>query len=204
MQISNSQGSEYPYVADVDGDGSAEIVAATNNDISQGGVVFGQASGDWPAAGAIWGVQDYAETNQEDDGGVPATPPTPWELGVFRARHSLAGAPDLVVSIGPACVADCTYGPVELTVQVTNQGLRDVRPGVELQILALDSGGERVVATEILPAIPAATSLDGIEIALSPGDVGELGFAAAIDSARVARECEESNNQAEWRESFCP
>ncbi len=203
--ITNGQGSEYSYVADVDNDGVAEIVASTNNDSTLGVIVFGQADGDWPAAGPTWGVQDFSESNLEDDGSIPSTPTPPWDEGVFRARPTRANSKaDLFVDIGAVCVADCDYGPVEVLVQVTNQGARDVPAGAALEVYAVDDAGDRLVATVTLPELPAGTRIEATTVPLTLADAGTRGLAALVDPAGTVTECDETNNRGEWLDVFCP
>ncbi len=204
-QVTNGQGSEYAYVADVDADGAAEIVASTNNDPTLGVIVFGQADGAWPPAGPTWGVQDYSESNLEDDGGVPTAPTPPWESGVFRSRPTRAGgAPDLLVAIEDVCVADCERGAVELVLSVTNQGAAAVAAGAVVELYAVEETSERLVSTVVLPALPAGTRGESTVVSLSVADLGARGFAAVVVPTGAVRECDETNNRDEWLDVFCP
>ncbi|WP_257455216.1 kelch repeat-containing protein [Archangium lipolyticum] len=81
---------EYPIVADVDGDGAAEIVVTENNHAAPGfnGIrVFGDDS--WVGTRRIWNQHAYAVTNVNDDGTIPARPATNWltpGLNNFRSN----------------------------------------------------------------------------------------------------------------------
>lgn len=202
--IRGAGGSSYPYVADVDNDGVGEIIAGTSNGSIEGVVVFGQAHGDWPAAGPTWGVHDYSETNLGDDGSVPVHPTPAWEHGLFRSAFSRDKRADLLVDIVNVCVADCALGAVELSVQVTNQGVVDAAAGTVLEIRALEEGGERVVTKVVLPVVAAGTRMEAFIVSLGITDVGALGFAAEVDPAGTRRDCDETNNRDEWLEVFCP
>ncbi len=198
---------EYPVIADVDNDGSAEIVIASNGGTWQGITVFGHAGDGWPKSGTTWGTHDFAVTNIDPDGSIPSPPDPSWQVyNVFRARPQVddpSGA-DLLVSITDVCVMDCTYGPVELGLQATNQGARDVEAGVVASIYAIDDTGPRLVQTVSLPAIAAGTRVDGIALSLSPADIGSQGFQAVIDADDLESECDETNNADDWRDAFCP
>lgn len=198
---------EFPVVADVDKDGSAEIIVATNYYASVNGImVYGHAGSGWPRSGPTWPSHDYNSSNIDPDGHVPRWPDPSWQTtNVFRARPSIddTAAADLTVVITDVCVADCTYGPVSLGIQVTNQGAMDVQPGETVTIYAEDET-PRVVATVTLPAVPAGTTLDGIQVDLTAADVGLNGFRAEVDDDGAVRECDETNNSAVWTESFCP
>lgn len=136
--------------------------------------------------------------------------PTPWRASnVFRGRPTVdARSFDLTVAVTDVCVADCVAGPMAIAVQVSNQGADDVPSGVPLTLYAEESTGPRVVATLLLGAVPAGTALAGTEIALAPGDVGELGLRVVVDDDGTGRgvlaECDEANNATIEQGVGCP
>ncbi len=199
---------EYPVIADVDNDGSAEIVVADNGGVWKGVTVYGHdGSVGWPKSGTTWATHDFAVTNVDPDGSVPTPPEPSWQVyNVFRARPAVdePGRPDLTVAITDQCVADCDYGPVSVGVQVGNAGGVDVDAGVVLNLYADDDTGERLVATTTLPEILAGTILDGIQLDLGPGDIGRFGWIARVDETDVYNECDETNNEARYTDSLCP
>ena len=82
---------EYPVIADVDNDDSAEVIIASNTYGTSGtwmGVtVLGHNGDGWPKSGPTWGTHDFAVTNINQDGSIPTTPTASWlEHNVFRAR----------------------------------------------------------------------------------------------------------------------
>lgn len=200
---------EYPVIADVDNDGSAEIVVADNGGTWKGVTVFGHSGDGWPKSGTTWATHDFAVTNIEPDGHVPSPPDPSWQVyNVFRARPAVdnPSSADLLVDITDVCVADCDYGPVKLGFQVTNQGGADVEAGVMAAVYA-DDGAPRLVATVTLPAVPAGITLDGIEVELAPADIGIYGFVVRVDDdgtgAETVRECDETNNEDDYGDVFC-
>ena len=71
---------ETPTVADIDNDGSAEMLVANSpygGDATTGLTVFGHDGSGWPASGPTWGLHDFSATNQNPDGSIPATPTAP-------------------------------------------------------------------------------------------------------------------------------
>lgn len=203
---------EYPVIADMDGDGSAEVVLASSYTWPEGtwkGVtVLGHVGDGWAPAGPTWATHDFAVTNLDPDGHVPSPPIPSWQAyNVFRARPQVDGLAlaDLVVAITDVCVQDCTYGPVRVAIQATNQGGRDVGAGVVANTYAVDDDVTlRLVDSVTLPALPAGTRAEGIEVALDPADAGRQGFEVRIDEPDGERECDESNNADAWRDGFCP
>ncbi len=87
----SSTWTEYPVVADVDNDGSAEIVVVTNNQ-SQGNQlptvqVIGDIDDRWIQARRIWNQHTYHVTNVYEDGRIPQFEPPSWKyFNTFRTN----------------------------------------------------------------------------------------------------------------------
>lgn len=80
----------YPSVADVDNDGSAEIlvVGSTSDPTLR---VFGDATDGWVSARRIWNQHSYHVTNVKEDGTIPHIQKPNWQgLNTFRAQAQLA------------------------------------------------------------------------------------------------------------------
>ncbi len=156
---------EYPLVADVDNDGQADIVVVSNSysgfncagTKTSGVRIFGDANGNWVRTRRVWNEHAYHVTNVEEDGTIPAVELpnyTQPKLDNFRQNVQPLGefsAPDLVVSILPACV-----GPYGLVARVRNIGEAAVPPGVPIGFYtgAPGSGaaiaGSPVLTTKVL------------------------------------------------------
>ena len=151
---------EYPVVADIDRDGSAEILVVSSGE-QHGLTVFGHDGDGWSASGSTWPVHDFAVTNVAEDGSVPQSPAPSWSThNTFRARPTVdqGPRPDLLVNIVEACLV-CAAGEVEVVYQVCNQGALAVEAGVPLTLFALAGGQEVVVETRGLPAVAAGACL---------------------------------------------
>jgi WD40 repeat protein len=87
---------EFPIVADVDGDGAAEILVVENNHAAPGfnGIrVFGDPTDGWVGTRGIWNQHAYSVTNVNDDGTIPARPATNWLTpGLNNFRSNAPGA----------------------------------------------------------------------------------------------------------------
>lgn len=73
---------EYPVVADVDNDGSAEIVVVSESELPGGAAtvqVIGDAEDRWVPARRIWNQHGYHVTNVREDGTLPQFEPPAWE-----------------------------------------------------------------------------------------------------------------------------
>lgn len=201
---------EYPVTADVDGDGSAEIVIASNGVNWQGITVFGHTGSGWQASGPTWGTHDFSLSNLEPDGTVPSPAPLPGSgHNVFRARPIVdqPALADLAVFIEDLCVASCEHGPAKLSFAVSNQGQQSVPAGASVALYALDGGAEVLIDTAELDEIPAGQVVAAGVLELHPDEWGEDGLLLRVDDdgtgVGAVRECDESNNEYEYGDRPC-
>ena len=199
---------EYPVVADIDNDGSAEIAIASN--LYYGGrlgiTVFGHAGDGWPASGPTWGTHDFAVTNLGADGSVPTGEIPSWLVhNVFRARPSVdqAGAADLYVNPMEVCVSGCNPGDeVALTWEVGNQGAVASEPAT-LELYLRAGATETLLTTEPIPSLDAGTTRGGSYSGTSSVFAGATGVAFRLADVTHA-ECDGSNQEAQLDTPFCP
>lgn len=205
---------EYPTVADVDNDGSAEIVIGSNNYWMAGwsGItVFGHRGDGWMKSGTTWHTHDFAVTNILPDGTVPARPAPWWQVyNVYRARPGVdTAATDLQVQITDVCVTGCRADQqVQVAWQPVNVGGIEVPAGVSATLYARDGGALTAIETVRIdePIGPGAV-LAGRVFTLTTGQLGPDGLVLRIDDdgsgAGVVQECDEGNNEAIYNESPC-
>jgi len=134
---------EYPVVADVDGDFKAELVFSTNSDIGWGldaGIeVWGDELDNWVSTRPIWNQHSYHITNVGIDGSIPTQENSSWLFPAsdpYNAyRRNVQGAsdfcaPDLRPFDLRAEGGQCPT--LVLSVDVVNLGCLGVGPGVEV------------------------------------------------------------------------
>jgi hypothetical protein len=89
---------EYPVVADVDNDGSAEILIGSSHPYVYDGAlnpyptlqVFQDAQNRWIQARRIWNQHTYHVSNVREDGSIPQYEPKHWlELNTFRTNAQI-------------------------------------------------------------------------------------------------------------------
>ncbi len=169
---------EGPIVVDLDGDGSAEIVAPSNNYAFAGDTginVYGN-DGAWAPARSIWNQYAYQIANIYDDGRVPITEANNWDdYNNFVAQEDVAQIGDVVLSLD---------GPTEVS-----------RGGTLIYEVTADNNLEDVVLTDywtdvVLPigdVYPPAGALFGpVSVNLSPGPISVTTFPPAPRSATTA------------------
>ena len=87
--------SEYPVVADIDNDGSAEIVVVSNQFIGMASPtvqVIRDVDDRWIQARRIWNQHTYHVTNVREDGTIPQHEPPHYEqLNTFRTNAQIEG-----------------------------------------------------------------------------------------------------------------
>jgi hypothetical protein len=201
---------EYPVTADVDNDGSAEIVFASNSGTWKGVTVLGHGGGGWAKSGPTWGSHDFAVTNIDPDGAVPSPPEPSWlKHNVFRARPTVdePGLPDLSIALVDVCVASCELGPIRIGYQVSNPGSVDLAAGTSVTLYALLGTREVLVETQVLPAILSGESLASGEFTMSLEEQGTDGFVIRVDDDGTGTgsvdECDEGGNEIVYGDTFC-
>lgn len=221
VQAGHSSGTifEYPVIADVDNDDSAEVVLVSNNfrvgltDGWAGVTVLGQAEGGWAKSGPTWNVHDFAVTNIEQNGRVPRLPDPAWQAyNVFRARpvEDLL-AVDLVGEITDVCFAGCAEeDTVRVAGRIYNQGETRARAGIPVTLYRKDGSSRSAVGLVNLDEaiLPGETS-PGFAFEIQVRDVGADGLEIWADDLGagfgVLDECDDWNNGGEtWDDSACP
>jgi hypothetical protein len=194
---------EYPTVADVDRDGSAEIVVASADGVCDGtgfsGItVLGQRDAQWGPAGPTWNTHDYAVTNVLPDGSVSAAPS--WQVhNVYRGRPTAdQGSLDLYATVTDVCATSCDpTSPVSIAVQVSNRGAIPVQ-AVDVTLYGTDAdGSHRPVLTLPIGAVDGGTAAAGAVFEVTRGESGPGGFVVSVDDdgagVGVHAECDEDN-----------
>jgi len=200
---------EFPVVADVDGDFKAEIVFPTNNDGGSGSFdsgleVWGDSLDNWVATRPVWNQHTYHITNVGLVGEIPLQEPPNWATPAINPynsyRRNAQGskafcAPDLQVYDLDVDYADCPN--LDMTVWVANLGCLGVGPGVQVSFYAEGKGLLGTVLTKEPLAAGAAE-----QVALSvPNDIEAITIYAVVDDDGMDKgelnECKENNNETE-------
>ncbi|HEX5750620.1 MAG TPA: HYR domain-containing protein, partial [Archangium sp.] len=202
---------EFPIVADVDGDGAAEIVTVENNHGAPGfnGVrVWHDKKEGWAGTRKIWNQHAYSITNVNNDGTIPTLPAANWlnpKLNNFRSNvanyfgdgPSPFAAADLLASdVTTSCDG---YGSLVLGARVRNQGEVAVAAGVKVAFYKGNpaTGGTLLGVATVTDALPVGGSAIAT-VVVSSTSFGTTEVWAVVDDDGTGKgtisECREDNN----------
>jgi hypothetical protein len=192
VPMSSCTWTEYVLVADIDRDGSADIVAVANNNCGFGpqrGVYVYSDPTWWPTR-SIWNQHQYCITNVNDDGSIPTTEPPSWLLhNTYRLNPTFNPTPplpDLSVSVPRYCAST----PNLVTVRVGNGGRADANTPFVVAVYDGDPGsGGQIIGQATLNSLPAGQFVD-VDIAIDPQSPRYV----RVDTTAVVNECNEANN----------
>jgi hypothetical protein len=204
-----------PVVADIDGDGSGEILVITQDPETAALriVALHHAEGRWPASGPNWPVGQFNGYDLRSDGTAPILP-TPIQEGgsILRARPAM-NSPNLRPRIVETCAGTCEgRGQVQIAVEVQNDGIAPSPEGVKVRLYRVEGEESSLLREETLssPVLDGRTrtlvfSLSSHEIghepssrlAVSVDDDGKGGVGLAV-------ECDEDDNIVEFASPCAP
>jgi hypothetical protein len=195
---------EYPIIADVDGDGSAEILM-TNSDAQSGLYLVGEDNNNWVGARFQWNQHAYNIVNVLPNLGIPQAPASNWpDYNNYRqgAPGSMnpQGAHDLWPDALDVCQDKCG-SPLRFVFQVANSGVLRAGPKVRMGLY-----GEKTDGTEVLLGVVSLGQ------ALQPGQITEafsidlevqdaqdyVRWFVYVDDTGLANECDEEDNKLDF------
>ena len=200
-----------PIVADLDGDGSAEILV-------QGGEAntllrsYGPSSGRWARTRRVWHQRSYDITSISDEGTILTWPFPSWEAyNAFRAQPAHDGNhPDLGVLAPWACADVCVdglpQGTVYVAAQVHNSGSSDAPSPVTVRLSVWDPEAPvpalSEVASQVLTEpVPAMRTVSGVLLEV-PAE-SWTGYQVLQVDGSHPDECDRVNDRVELRLDPC-
>ena len=209
---------EYPVIADVDGDFKANIVFSTNNDsnasiVTDAGVeVFKDSLDNWVSTRPVWNQHTYHITNVDTLGTVPQNEQDNWTTpngSPYNSyRNNVQGAsdfcaPDLTLYDLDFEAAVCT-NMLDLSVFVANIGCLGVGPGVNVSFYEEQLGLLGTVQTQGALLAGASEKLT----LQYPGMFDSVTVYAVVDDDGMGmgqlNECDEINNSSPMTEVCVP
>lgn len=206
---------EYPVVADVDNDGQADIVVASNayafscEGTKQSGVrIIQSQSKSWVRTRRVWNQHTYHITNVEEDGTIPQHETPNWTvpgLNNFRQNKqpgSEFAAPDATVTVKPRCT-----GPFGVLVEVRNLGSAPLPKGVAVDVYSgtPPSGTLLASSATTIPLYGAQAEVLAIDLSSAPADVqsGATPVYATVTPPANVLECRTDNNTSAPASAKC-
>lgn len=215
---------DYPVIADVDADGSAEIVVVHSGYAPPGGgriaavTVYGAGDGRWAPTRKVWNQHAYSIDNVRDDLTIPTTAVqgftthNSWHSATDDALYDQEDFFDLQVEIKQTCDLQCDLGAFFVAVQPINRSPDlTVAPGVALTLYGVRGSRLEVLDTqstgsEVLPGYlgepiifqvnaDRVRTLDAIRVVID--DTGNGSGWGAI------AECVEDDNSWQIQGPFC-
>jgi hypothetical protein len=210
--LCNTTGSvhEYPVVADVDGDGEANVVLVANSfshmlapaypggptytcdGAWQSGVrVLSSPDGSWVRAPRVWNQHTYHVTNVEESGRIPAIEAANWTvpgLNSFRQNRQ----PGSERSAADATVTLICLGGGMVRVTVRNLGEAPMPAGIEA---AITRGATTELARVATTVVLYPAQSQSFDVMLTPDDLADVVRAAIVPSAML-RQCRDTNDTA--------
>ena len=207
---------EFPTVADVDGDGSAEIVIVNGGshygDEAFGIFVIGSESSSWEAGRQVWNQHAYSIVNVNDDLSIPSAPASNWpNYNNFRSGDVNPGSggrsPD-AVPVVTVCTDECEYGRLVVHARIGNHGPVPLRSGLPITIYSESNGVLSPIATEWTTDVAdSGGTSDEVSFDILVDDIPEGKVWVIVDSigeGGYATECNELNNSIELTDLACP
>ncbi len=219
---------ENPVIADVDKDGRAEIVVATNSVCNitcpwgthfgsglHGITVFKDLRDHWVSTRPVWNQHTYHVTNVNDDGSLPAPEQNNWAVaGLDNYRMNVIGnpdysAPDLAADAATDATLDRSGCPtaLKLTLRVWNRGAVLVTAGVPIAVYLGQAGGTLLATARTTGAItPGNYEIVAIPLP-NPASVPTTIVAVLNDDGTgqgVVGECRRDNNVVPLPGAYCP
>jgi large repetitive protein len=202
----NSTGTiyEYPAVADVDNDGSAEIVVCANqhNPYNYRGIrVFENQCDSWPNTRKIWNEYNYHITNVNDDGTIPRIEQNNWEIyNNYRENPVLPGIVwnQLDISASRITVNQTNYpSSVEVSARIGN--CSNTAQTSEIDISFFDgepNQGGTLIGTVKTAKILGPGTYEDVSITWNSPPSGNCVLYVFADKDNHFNECREGNNIA--------
>ena len=210
---------EYPTIADIDNDGSAEIIVVNggshygNN--STGIYALGSTTDNWQRSRQVWNQHAYNIVNINEDLSVPETPLSNWPTYIiFRSGDVNPLAGSSAADASPAidlCTAECDYDRLVANIPNCQPRARHrFCAGIAVSVYAgnPDLSGSFAPAplhTEILnELIPGGSYSSAFQVDLELSALPDKSFTVIVDSNDAVAECTETNNRFTVENIECP
>lgn len=211
---------DYPIIADVDGDGAAEILVSHVSYWPRGSIktaafsIYGEGDGTWAPARPLWNQHAYARNHIQDDLTIPsdALPPftdhNSWRSATDPDLTAGEDKFDLQVQVMDVCEIACDRNIVELSIAALNASREEVPEGVPVTVYAR-VGNEEIALGTVLTQEPMASGAgELVELTVDATIVSDAtALRVAVDDSGngggTTLECVENDNSVVLPGPFC-
>ena len=204
---------EYPTVADIDNDGSIEMVVVNGGSHydgnSRGIFTIGSATNSWQRGRQVWNQHAYSITNINEDLSIPERPRSNWpEYNNFRSGdvNPIAGSSAAdAVPLAEPCLLECYLDRIDLVVRVGNQGPAPMRSGLVIRVSTKGANGSDVFLAEQLTEelISPGGASEEYRFVIHPEAIKNETLIVTVDEGDFVSECSEGNNRIELQNISC-
>ena len=205
---------DVPLVADLDGDGSVELIVTNSGGQGYGYPplrVYRSVDRDWPPGSRIWPSATWSGTSLYVDGTIPRTPATPWSTTrVWRGQPEvLVTGSDLRVEVAAHCVASCDLdAQVQLALRLINGGPEEIHAPVSVAAYTVDEDGSRRLAEVVTlnEFVAAGHTRATVAMRLTTREALPSLVLVAGDNGTgtvVVDDCDGDNNETIWTLDEC-
>lgn len=212
---SSATAGDTPMVADLDGDGSVEIIvpsACGSCDHDVAIRVYSNINRDWPPGSPIWPSATWSGTSMFVDGSIPRTPEPSWlTTKVWRGQpETMITGWDLRPEIRDSCASSCDpeVGRVTLALRLANLGPQELQRGAPVAVYGLGQDGTPSLLEvrwfhEFIDNGWASATVE-LELGLEQAMRGIVVKAGDDGSGvEVTEDCDQRNNVVSWRLDAC-
>ena len=207
---------EYPTIADVDGDGSSEIIVPNGGghlgEERSGLYVLGPAEGTWLMSRQLWNQHAYAIVNVDDGLGIPSPAASNWPTHNNFRSGDLQPQPSWMASdpvpMAELCLTECPQDRIIVIVRGGNSGAVDFRDGIPISLYTNPTDPVHLETLWTGESVSPGGTSDLLFFEVPVTDVlGEELWVVVDDdngTEYVPQECDEDNNIQRFEDVRCP
>lgn len=193
---------EYPVIADIDGDGKAEILVGSNYPAyssKRGLFAFEDINDNWAPTRAIWNQHSYHITNINDDGTIPQYEQSSWLVhNTYRLNTFADRDPTLLADITASILTVHDNGinqPASISVRIGNAGTGDLKDGIDIAFYEGDPANNGFILGKVPVSGLAKGSYRDVVLNNIQSLTGTADIYVYADYDNRLVECNEANNR---------